>query len=114
MLGPMPYWNYVDWTPRWDRGVPPAADAGHSTDDQPALRLRARSAPRSSRRSWGRVLQVPTIVRALKRFARAVRARAWDSVRGLFRDAPDTSAFSQQTNVLAVLADAVPTAAQRR
>jgi hypothetical protein len=43
----------------------------------------------------------------------AVRARAWDSKRGLFRDAPDTSAFSQQTNVLAILADAAPLAAQR-
>jgi alpha-L-rhamnosidase len=43
----------------------------------------------------------------------AVRARAWDSARGLFRDAPDTSAYSQQTNVLAVLADAVPIVAQR-
>ena len=27
----MPHWNYVDWTPRWDRGVPPGADNGHST-----------------------------------------------------------------------------------
>jgi len=42
----------------------------------------------------------------------AVRRRAWDSTRGLFRDAPDTSAYSQQTNVLAVLVDAVPVAAQ--
>ena len=30
MLGPMPYWNYVDWTNPWDRGVPPGADNGHS------------------------------------------------------------------------------------
>jgi hypothetical protein len=43
----------------------------------------------------------------------AVRARAWDPSRGLFRDAPDTSAYSQQTNVLAILADAAPTAMQR-
>jgi hypothetical protein len=43
----------------------------------------------------------------------AVRARAWDSSRGLFRDAPDTSAYSQQTNVLAILVDAVPAAAQK-
>jgi Bacterial alpha-L-rhamnosidase. len=31
----------------------------------------------------------------------------------LFRDAPDTNAYSQQTNVLAILADAVPMAAQK-
>ena len=44
---------------------------------------------------------------------RAVRARAWDPSRKLFRDAPDSAAFSQQTNVLAILADAVPAAEQR-
>ena len=44
----------------------------------------------------------------------AIRARAWDSARGLFRDAPDVNAYSQQTNVLAILVDAVPIAAQRR
>jgi hypothetical protein len=43
----------------------------------------------------------------------AVRARAWDSARGLFRDSPDTNAYSQQTNVLAILADAVPAGAQK-
>jgi alpha-L-rhamnosidase len=42
-----------------------------------------------------------------------VIARAWDPARGLFRDAPDTSAYSQQTNVLAILANAVPRDQQR-
>jgi hypothetical protein len=43
----------------------------------------------------------------------ATRARAWDSVRHLFRDSPDTVAFSQHTNVLAILAGAVPDAERR-
>jgi alpha-L-rhamnosidase len=43
----------------------------------------------------------------------SVRARAWDSERGLFRDAPDTAHYSQQTNIMAVLVDAVPAAEQR-
>jgi alpha-L-rhamnosidase len=30
MLGPMPYWNFVDWAERWTRGVPAGADDGHS------------------------------------------------------------------------------------
>jgi hypothetical protein len=42
----------------------------------------------------------------------AARARAWDAARGLFRDAPDTALYSQQTNIMAVLADAVPPAEQ--
>jgi hypothetical protein len=43
----------------------------------------------------------------------ATRSRAWDGARRLFRDAPGTSAYSQQTNVLAVLAGAVPPPEQR-
>jgi alpha-L-rhamnosidase len=112
MLGPMPYWNYVDWTPRWDRGVPPAADAGHSTTISLlyvyALQRAAELEESIGSRAAGAVYRARAqAVRA------AVRARAWDSVRGLFRDALDTSAYSQQTNVLAVLVDALPIAAQR-
>ena len=43
----------------------------------------------------------------------AVRARVWDRARGLFRDSPETSAYSQQTNVLAILTDAAPASEQR-
>src|SRR5205823_5951983 len=30
MLGPMPYWNYVDWAREWEGGVPAGAIDGHS------------------------------------------------------------------------------------
>jgi hypothetical protein len=43
----------------------------------------------------------------------AARARAWNAARGLFRDAPDTALYSQQTNIMAALMDAVPPAEQR-
>ncbi|HMG70181.1 MAG TPA: alpha-L-rhamnosidase C-terminal domain-containing protein [Gemmatimonadaceae bacterium] len=112
MLGPMPYWNYVDWTSPWDRGVPPGADNGHSTTISLlyvyALERAAELEAGSGRREAGSGYRAQAeAVRA------AVRARAWDSARGLFRDAPDTSAYSQQTNVLAILADAVPPSSQR-
>jgi GNAT superfamily N-acetyltransferase len=112
MLGPMPYWNYVDWTPRWDRGVPPGADAGHSTTIS-LLYVYALQHAAELEESMGSP-GAGAVYRARARAVRAaVRARAWDSVRGLFRDALDTTAYSQQTNVLAVLVDAVPIAAQR-
>ena len=113
MLGAMPYWNYLDWTPRWERGVPPRADAGHSAVIsllyvyalERAAELEAGNGTREAASEYRRRAQS---VRA------AVRARAWDPVRGLYRDAPDTSAtYSQQTNVLAILADAVPDGMQR-
>jgi hypothetical protein len=112
MLGPMRYWNYVDWTNPWERGVPPGADKGHSATisllyayalDR-AAELEAGSGARGAGSGYRAQAEA---IRA------AVRARAWDSKRGLFRDSPDTAAYSQQTNVLAILADAVPASAQK-
>ena len=112
MLGPMPYWNYVDWTPRWDRGVPPRADAGHSVT---ISLLYVYALDRAT--ELEQVLGAPGAAADYRARAQAVRAavrsRAWDSVRGLFRDSPDTIGYSQQTNVLAILADAVPKGMER-
>src|SRR5437762_9252832 len=93
MLGPMPYWNYVDWTPRWDRGVPPGADAGHST----AIALlyvyaleRAAELEEGSGRAGSGTREAASDYRARAAAVRAaVRTRAWNAARGLFRDAPD-------------------------
>jgi hypothetical protein len=30
VLGPLPGWNFVDWAPEWDAGIPPGADTGES------------------------------------------------------------------------------------
>ena len=113
MLGPMPYWNYVDWTPRWDRGVPPGADDGHSTTIS-LLYVYALQRAAELEAGGGRRVAVSGYRARADAVLAAVRARAWDSARGLFRDSPDSSAYSQQTNVLAVLVDAVPVAEQRR
>jgi hypothetical protein len=113
MLGPMPYWNYVDWTEPWPRGVPPGADHGHSA----TISLLCIYALRRAAELEDAV-GMPGAATAYRARADAmiqsVRMRAWDGARRLFRDAPDTSTFSQQTNVLAILVDAVPASEQRR
>ncbi len=112
MLGPMPYWNYVDGTPRWQRGVPPGADDGHSAT---VSLLYAYALQRAAALETD--LGAPGLGAAYRARADSViaatRARAWDAPRRLFRDAPDSAAYSQQTNVLALLSGAVP-AAERR
>jgi hypothetical protein len=112
MLGPMPYWNFVDWADRWARGVPAGADDGHSAT---ISLLYAYALDRASQLESE--LGVPGMGQSYRERAdalrRAVRARAWDPQRRLFRDAPDSAAFSQQTNVLAILTDALPVAEQR-
>jgi hypothetical protein len=112
MLGPMPYWNFVDWADRWARGVPAGADNGHSAT---VSLLYAYALDRAAQLEAE--LGVAGTAQSYRERAdavrRAVRARAWDPQRRLFRDAPDSAAFSQQTNVLAILTDALPAAEQR-
>ena len=112
MLGPMPYWNFVDWADRWQRGVPAGADNGHSATISLLL---AYALDRAA------VLESDLGLRGVAQSYRdradslrvATRQRAWDPARKLFRDSPDSAAYSQQTNVLAILTDAVPVAEQR-
>ncbi len=112
MLGAMPHWTYVDWTRPWERGVPPGAEAGHSTTISLlyvyALQRAAELEDSVGMRGAGAAYRA----RAAAVLA-AVRARAWDSARGLYRDAPDTNAYSQQTNVLAILVDLASATEQR-
>ncbi len=112
LLGPMPYWNFVDWADRWQRGVPAGADNGHSAT---ISLLYAYALDRAA------VLEGDLGVRAMAQVYRAradslraaTRTRAWDPVRRFFRDSPDSAAYSQQTNVLAILTDAIPVTEQR-
>lgn len=107
LLGPMPYWNYVDWAPQWQGGVPPGASDGHSAT---ITLLYAYALERAAELEAD--VGTPAMAAEYRRRARALiaatRAQAWDGARGLFRDAVESRSFSQQTNVLAVLADAVP------
>ena len=106
------WWGFVDWAGAWERGAPPGAERGHSATVtlQYAYALdRAAQLEDAlgSAQMAGRYRARAASLRA------AVRARAWDAKRGLFRDSPDSALYSQQTNVLAVLAGAVPASEKR-
>jgi len=113
MLGPMPHWNYVDWTPRWPSGVPPGANDGHSA----AVSLLYAYALQDAA-ALEEDVGVPGLGRAYKARAdliiRATRARCWDTGKRLLRDSPESATYSQHTNVLALLSNAVPTAERRK
>jgi alpha-L-rhamnosidase len=112
VLGPMPYWNYVDWARGWDGGVPPGALSGHSAT---ITLLYAYALERAA--SLEAACGIPALAAEYRRRAAAAiaatRAHAWDAGRRLFRDAPESHAFSQQTNILAILAGAVPSTERR-
>ena len=112
LLGPMPWWNFVDWAKEWPVGIPPGAKDGHSAmitlQFAYALQRGAELEDALGLASEG------ARYRALAaRLTAAARAKAWDPSRRLFLDSAEAKLYSQQTNTMAVLVDAVPAAEQR-
>jgi hypothetical protein len=103
-LGPMPWWNFVDWV--WPNGVPPAEPDGSSA----ALDLQLLLAF-----DWAADLEGAlgsrSVADGYRSSAQALRAaiktQYWDAARGLFADTPRRQTSSQQANALAVLARVV-------
>ena len=102
-LGPLPWWNYVDWTAEWRSGVPPREADGSSAPLDLQLLLAYDWAARLEARpglegDGGRVR------RRGGQAARPIRPLYWDEARRLFADTPARKQFSQHASVLAVLA----------
>lgn len=106
-LGPMPWWNYVDWTTEWDGGVPPRGANGASAPQDLQLLLAYDWAARLEEALGSRAVAAEHRA-AAGRLRQTVRALYWDPGRRLFADTPEHDRFSQHANVLAVLAAIVP------
>lgn len=108
MVGAAPWWNFVDWTEPFPRGVPPGGEtAGQST----VITLQFVYALQRAvelERALGRPADAERYARLAESLIAAVRRRTWHPARGLFADTPDQTRFSQHANVLAILTGAVP------
>jgi hypothetical protein len=112
LLGPLPYWNFVDWPVEWPwkddtypGGQPPGAREGGSTilSLQYAWALQQGSQLTAA---FGNPEEAALWNARASRLLKAVRERCWDPRRRLYADTPAGSAFSQHANALAVLAGA--------
>jgi hypothetical protein len=112
MLGPMPWWNFIDWNAAYERGVAPGAESGHSTGMTLHFAYTLRRAAELEE-ALGQPAEGARYRALADRLVTAVRARAWHAGRGLFADTPEKTLFSQQTNTLAVLAGALPESEKR-
>lgn len=118
MLGPTPWWNFVDWSWPWDNrkgvgGVPPGADRGRSSiltlQYVYALNYAAELNEYFGRRYYAN--RYRKLARSLKK---VVRKLCWDDNRGLLADTTDKNIFSQHANTLAVLVDLIPPKQQKK
>jgi hypothetical protein len=104
ILGPMPWWNFVDWVKEWRGGVPPGADEGQSAiiTLQFIYNLHYAAELFQAFNRPAEANHYRTLAGSLKK---AVLALCWDETRKLLADTPAKKTFSQHANVMAVLAD---------
>ena len=110
LLGPLPWWNFVDWCPSWPMGVPPgASDTGGSALVTLQYALALQDAVRVFQ-SLGLNSEADALQTEAQSIARAVQALCYDAAPD-FRvaDTPEKQTFSQHAAILSVLAGAVPT-----
>jgi len=112
LLGPMEWWNFVDWPKQFDDGVPPQESDGQSS----MLSLQFAAGLRYAadlEESYGSKEQAAQNRRLASEIAAAVYRTCWDPARKLVADTPARKTFSQHANILAVLEDAIPAPEQQ-
>lgn len=112
LVGPMPWWNYLDWAKNYPNGIPPGGGKGHVVAFSLQFVLALQQASEMER-ALGRPAEAERCKELAERLITSLRAKAWDEDRGLFADSLESRVFSQQTNALAVLAGAVPPERER-
>jgi alpha-L-rhamnosidase len=107
LVGRLPWWNFVDWAAGFEAGVPPQDEGGDSVPIslQLALALREAAELEAALGDPARATRYRSTADAV---VGSVRRLAWSAERGLVADSPASGRFSQQANILAILADAVP------
>jgi len=112
LLGPMPWWNFLDWAPKFPIGMAPGSRDGHSATLTLQFAYTLRRVAELEER-FGQPAEAARFHALADQLGEAVREQAWDEERGLFADTPAKTSFSQHANVLAVLAGVVPANEQK-
>lgn len=112
-LGPLPWWNFVDWTRQWRNGVPPAEAGGSSAPLDLQLLLAYQWAGRMEA-ALGSGTLAGEYRRRAEQLSNTVRLLYFDPARGILADTPRKRDYSQHSTVLAVLAGVLEGDAARR
>lgn len=113
LLGPLPYWTFVDWADEWGwneavgiGGEPSGAHTGGSSIVTLHYVGTLRRAAELCR-ALGRDDLAPRYEKTVAALLAAVNRHCWDASRRLYADTPAKDIFSQHANVFAVLSGAV-------
>jgi hypothetical protein len=106
LLGNLEWWNFTDWAPEYNNGVPPGAEYGYSASISLQY-VYALKAAVDLFNAQGQKQLAEKYEQMAENMARAVYTHCYDQTRGMFAETPDKKVFSQHTNIFAILTDAV-------
>ena len=109
MLGPVEWWNFVDWvySKGWDNGNPPAAHTGNSAilSLQYVYTLEKAANVFDAYKMYDMAVEYRNLANRIKN---AVYSTCFDLNKGLIADSPEKNSFSQHANALAILTNTFP------
>ena len=109
MLGPMPWWGFVDWADAFDGGVPPGATDGHSAVISLQYAYTLQQAGDLFAYFGGQWAAASLQCRRLVREIDAGTYRAcYDAAKKEMANTPGKNSYSQHAGILAILAGAIP------
>jgi alpha-L-rhamnosidase len=109
MLGPMNWWNFVDWNNAFPDGVPDGAREGHSSVITLQLAYTLNQAA-DLLRYFHRYREADADAALAGQLDRAVYALCFDKTKMEMANTPDKKTFSQHAGIMAILAGAIPDA----
>lgn len=107
ILGPMPWWNYVDAASGFSRGVPPGADDGNSIVITLQM-LYVLDYALELAEAFGETEDAETYRELIELLRDTIPAYGWNSEMGMIADTPEQDRYSQHANILAVLTNIIP------
>jgi hypothetical protein len=114
MLGPMPWWGFVDWADAFGGGQPPGASDGHSAVISLQYAYTLRQAAELFGYFGGQYGYAAGRCRKLAAdLGRGTYRACYDQRRGEMANTPEKSSYSQHAGILAILADAIPATDRR-
>ncbi len=107
LLGPIPWWPFVDWATEWFEGTAPGGRDGHSVMISLQFAYALQRAAELEE-TFGQASEAARYRDLSDKLIEAARDKAWDADKGYFRDSLEATTYSQQTNTMAILVGAVP------
>lgn len=113
MLGPMDWWNFVDWDDAFPNGVPDGAIDGNSSVITLQYVYTLQQAARLFN-GFNRREEAGHYSRLAKTLAQHTFQNCFDRQKMEMANTPDKKKFSQHASIMAILADAIPENEQKQ